>query len=164
MPTIWDVEELRWQMGYKNINKILYINKINPGKSSRWAPRAAEEERYSWSSEHQWWTTLNLHDLMLWHKRKKMYRLYSLPKSRITALECTKSPQVVSGTPNWQPMSTLRAEAQQYRTTQCTAKQTICFSKAASEIVSITPVAHWASYLELQAKMQKILEDENIFF
>lgn len=61
-------------------------------------------------------------------------------------------------------MSTLCAEVQQYRTTQCIAKQTICFSKAASEIVSITPGAHWASYLELQAKMQKILEDFFFFF
>lgn len=58
-------------------------------------------------------------------------------------------------------MSTLCAEVQQYGTAWCTAKQTIYFLKAAGETVPITPVAHWALYLESQAKMEKILEDGN---
>lgn len=68
---------------------------------------------------------------------------------------------MVSCTPSRQPMSTLCAEVQQCSTTWCTAKQTMCFLKAESEIVSITPVAHWALYVELQAEMQKIMEDRN---
>lgn len=68
---------------------------------------------------------------------------------------------MVSHPPSRQPMSTLSAEVQQHRTAPCTAKQTMCFSKAASEIASITPVAHWALYLKLQATLQKILKDGN---